>query len=118
VDGKQPRNERAAPDESSSLRQQQKQQHHIEGMPEDALSVMSRRAQPERLHIQHVRQPRQRMPIGFRSCSESPRHATRGQPLLNVPIRGDVVGIVVVDESILQRGVVEREGAEEKQTAR
>ena len=105
----------AAPHESGRLRQQKEQQHHVDGVPEDALGVMSSGPQSEQLHVQHVRKPRQRMPIGFRGRSESPRHAAVGQALLDVEVRGDIRGIVVVDESILQCRIIENQSAQEEQ---
>jgi len=77
--------------------------------------MMSRRPHPEQPHIEHVRNPSQRVPIGLRSRSKSPRQAARSKPPLDLQIRSHISGIVVVDESVFERRVVERQSAEEEQ---
>ena len=111
MDSKERGNDGASPHEPCRFRQQKEQQHHVDGVPEDALGVVTGGPHSKQLHVQHVRKPRQRMPIGFRRRSESPCQAGFGQALLDVEVRGDIGGIVVGDESILQRGVVESKSA-------
>src|SRR5215471_3773970 len=92
----------AAPGESRRLVQQQKKQEYIERVPENTLRVMSRRLEPEQRNVEHVRDPRDRMPIRFIGRSERPSQSGRRQSPLDVKIGSHIGGIVIVDEIVVQ----------------
>ena len=50
----------------------------------------------EELHVQHVREPGQGMPVGGVGGGEGPRDGLPAQPLLDVRVFGDI-DLVVVD---------------------
>ncbi len=52
----------------------------------------------EELTIEHVRQPRQRVPVRGVAGDESPHESSTSQSIANVRVVGDVVWIVVVEK--------------------
>src|ERR1700690_3570439 len=68
------------------------------------------------VHVQHVGNPRQGMPI----CSgiigaECPYDVWPGKSLQNLRIARDIVGIIVIDEAVPKRGCVKYPGADRQQ---
>src|SRR5271163_3859651 len=72
---------------------------------------MSRRVGPIELHIQHVRNPRQRMPVSGRIIgAEGPPKVRPGNSLQNMSVPRHVIWIVEIDKTILDRRGVENQG--------
>jgi len=71
----------------------------------------------EKLHVQHMREARDRKPIGSFGGGESPESAIRGNALPHVRIRGHVIRVVVVDERELARLRVDAKDGRQQQQA-
>ena len=98
VQAEQRRHHRAAPDETSQPPQPQEQQHRVGGMAHQIGGVMPAGAQPEQLHIQHMRKPRQRMPVAGMKMAERPDHARPRQPVQHLRILEDILRVVIIGE--------------------
>src|SRR5713101_9377376 len=68
----------------------------------------------KQLHVDHVRDPRQRMPIRLIHVRKGPLNAGPRQTAENVRIVRDVAGIVVIDERVSANLCVDREDQEKK----
>ena len=62
--------------------------------------VMAGRIELEKLAIQGVRKPGQRMPVGLIESCERPMHRVPVQPLLHVQVVRDVTRVIVIDEGM------------------
>ena len=78
-----------------------------------AAAVTSRRCpagiEPEQLHIEHVREPRQRVPVFAVDARERPG-TRRGHARADVRVLGDVLRVVDQDEFVPGQRAVGREG--------
>ena len=63
-------------------------------MQQQAAGVVAGRTQSKKLHVGHVRNPRQRMPIGHDRGAKRPGHVGGGDAGLQMAILRDVAGIV------------------------
>src|SRR5262249_12089260 len=87
----------------------QKQQHYVDAVQNDIGEMMSSRIQVKQLIVNSMRNPRQRMPVRGVECRERPADRAPVQSRLYVTICCDVHIVVVVHETILIDGLVERE---------
>ena len=78
------------------------EQKGIGGMEDKAYEMMPICPQPKQLHVQHVRKPRQRVPIGCLVGLEGPTHIPPGQSSPNVKVSCYVRRIVKVDEAVVK----------------
>jgi hypothetical protein len=78
---------------------------------------MPSRVRAEQLAVQHVRQPRQRVPLARPMDAERPHDAVSGEPAAHVGVQVDEVRIVVEDEVERGRWQVQREGRQEKSSS-
>ena len=78
-------------------------------------AVMASRFELKELAIQGVRKPGHGMPIGLIVAGESPLDRVPVEPGLNVDIFRDVGVVVVIDEWVMNRRVVERGGSDYQQ---
>jgi hypothetical protein len=78
--------------------QDEKEQDRIDPVKEDIDEMVGTRAWPEELAVEHVREPRQRMPIRHGSRRESPSNSLPRQAVLNDDVVPDIMGIIIVDE--------------------
>ena len=69
----------------------------------------------EKLDVQHVRQPGQREPVAGERMPERPSHAFRRDPGAHMDVRRDVIRVVVVDETEVQRLPVDRKNGRHQQ---
>src|ERR1035441_7659466 len=92
--GKERSHQGAAPKRARQALKQSEEQEGVGGVKEQAGDVMAEGLQPVKLAVQHVRQPRQRMPIRSVSARESPPHALPPQSRLHPWIVGEVIRIV------------------------
>src|ERR1700676_2338651 len=77
---------------------------------------MSRGVGPIELHIQHVRNPRQWMPVGGRIIgAEGPPKVRPCNSLQNMRVPRHIIWIVEIDKTILDRRGVESHGPRGKQ---
>src|SRR5271165_686071 len=79
--------------------------------------VMACRIQFEHLEIQFVRQPGHGMPVGLMEGCERPLYAVRVQSVPDVRIVRYVAVVVVVDEGVMDDGVIKREGHNREENA-
>src|SRR5262245_2906151 len=69
---------------------------------------MALRIQPIQVAVQHVRQPRQRMPIPGISSGESPDDTFSGESCLHIAVFHNVCMVVVGDEIVVSRLPIDR----------
>ena len=68
-------------------------------MQEQAGNVMAGRLQMVKLAVQHVRQPRQRVPVAGVQCRKRPLYALGRQPRLHSRIAADIIRIIQVNKT-------------------
>jgi hypothetical protein len=90
----------APPKQSGSRTNQEKEQDYVYHMKDQVRGVVARCMGTEKLHIGHVRNPRQRMPVGHYRGAEGPRHVVKRKALLDGVILSDVTVVVVIHESV------------------
>src|SRR5664280_3514412 len=78
-------------------------------------AVMASRFELKELAIQGVRKPGHGMPIGLIVAGESPLDRVPVESGLNVDIFRDVGVVVVIDEWVMRRRVVERDGGDDQE---
>ena len=100
------------PAEPVARSQHQEQQQHIHHVKQKVGVVMSGWVQLEKLVVQRVRKPRQRMPVRFVIGRERPGNGLPIQPRLDRSVLDDVSLIVVVDEGMAVHRVVDSNGPE------
>ena len=81
-------------------------------MQEQIHYVVAGGMQLEKLAIQGVRKPGQRMPVGLIKSCERPMHRVPVQPLLHVQVGRDVTRVIVIDKRMLVDGIVKRQGGD------
>ncbi len=82
----------------------QKHQDRINRVEQHARQVVTRRLQPIELAIQHVRQDRERMPVGRHRVAKGPAHAAPGQTTLHLRVPGDKGAVIETQEFVANRG--------------
>jgi hypothetical protein len=70
-------------------------------MEEEIHQMVPPRTHSEELHIQHVGEPRQGMPVTGMTCREGPLQTSHGQTGLYMRVIGDIHIIIVVDEVMI-----------------
>ena len=60
--------------------------------------MMPERVQPEKLTIQHVAQPGQRMPVALVECGKRPDNRIERYSCLHTRIAGHILEIIITDE--------------------
>jgi len=118
VQSKQRGHQRAAPDGAGQALPQAEQQEGVGQVQQHAREVMAPRLQPIKLAIEHVRKPRQRMPVAGMETLARPREVFQGQPGLNPRVAADVVRVVVIDEAELEDRPVNRGNRQRQQQAK
>jgi hypothetical protein len=76
----------------------EKEQDGIGKMEQEIGEMVPSRLQPKELHIHHVGNPGQGMPVCGMSGGECPLDALYGEAVLNVPVFCNVPGIIETDE--------------------
>src|SRR5256885_11361390 len=71
--------------------------------------MMSHRIQPEKLAIEHVGKPGERVPIRYIESCEGPSNTLQCQSSLNLGIECDVPIVVIVNKAISGCRVIERQ---------
>src|ERR1043165_9736870 len=94
------RRESARPELVCEAIQQQKEKDGVQGVEKKAHQVMTLRVQAKELHIEHVQEPCDRMPIrpNPMQIEKGPFYRVNRDTLLDIRIGGDVIGVIVVDE--------------------
>ena len=97
---KQRRHHKASPGISGRTLQHQEEQHRVNGVEEHVFVVMAGRIEAEHLDVEGVRHPGKRMPIGGIAMSDSPHGHAAAQPVFDVRIFGNVLGVINIDEGM------------------
>ena len=93
---------------------QEKEQDHIQCMQQNVGKVVTGGAQPKHLDVSHVREPSDRVPVGFGGSGKSPGYAGARETLLHLIVIRDVGRVVIADEAVSQRVCVQRERHQRK----
>ena len=117
MEGKEGGDEGAAPEGAGHSVEEQKEKERVGDVEAEAGEMMAGRAQAVELHIQHVGEPGQRVPVGRVAGGESPPEALECQPGLDMEVFRDVIGIVKGDEPAAENGPVGEQGDEAEQQA-
>ena len=107
----------AAPERARQALEQPEQQQAVDDVQQQTRDVVAAGPEPVNLAVQHVRQPRQRMPIAGVHTRERPLDASQRQASLDARVAADIVRVVKVDESLLCDGPVHAGGYEREQQA-
>ena len=108
VQREQGRHRGAGPAGRSHPQQGQEQQHAGGRVQGDVDGVVPPRPLgAEALADEHVREHRQRMPVGDGGAGKRLDEACSGEPVADVIVRGDELGVVVVDEVVAAGGPVD-----------
>src|ERR1700690_3000740 len=78
-------------------------------MEEQTVRMVAHRVQVEQLDVEHVGKPGKRMPVTGMKGREGPDEPLQRQPLADYHVRGDIIGVVVIDEPIMQHRPVNRD---------
>src|SRR5580658_7432769 len=97
------RHEGAPPKETRHSPQNQKKQDGRRRMEQDTGKMMSAGFQSIQLAIQHMRNPRHRMPVIGVKMSKGPDNPMNGQSLLDNGILIHVIIVIKIDESEIYR---------------
>jgi hypothetical protein len=97
-DGEDRRDEGAAPEAARHLPQEQKQEDGGCGVPQDVDQVMSARAKPEELAVEHVGKSGERNPVASLSVREGPASRLDGQTFFDGRVLINIRGIIVIHE--------------------
>jgi len=90
------RSARALP--CSEARQQREHERRAERVQQGVLQVRRGSARAEQAHVDHVREPGERVPIAGVEGGEGPGHAVEREPARDVRIAGDVLLVVEAQE--------------------
>ena len=82
----------------SQAREQEEKQDRVRDVEQQAGEVMPTRVKSEELGVQHVGEPRQRMPVARKAGLEGPGDALPAKPVHHAKVRADVGGIIVIDK--------------------
>src|SRR5439155_4946791 len=102
MQGEKPGDERAAPKRAGHLLQKQEQEERVSSMKDQAGEVVPPRLKSEKLHVQHVGNPGERVPIGRVTALHSPRDAFPLDSAKHLRVFGDVLRIVVIDKLVVE----------------
>src|ERR1051326_6306708 len=92
--------------------QKQKQQDAVGGVKQRVGEVMSSRVQPIDLHIDHVREPGERMPITGVGALKRPAQPGYAQTFLNDGILTDILRVIIIYEGVMEHWLVKSQGQE------
>ena len=98
---KQRRHKKTPPRRAGQGAQNQEDQQRVHRMEQEARQVMARSIRCEQLAVERVGEPGERMPIRRVRGRERPDHDFPIQAALHHRLGGDVVGVVVSDEIIV-----------------
>ena len=99
------------------MTKENEEQHNIGRMEQDIHIVITRRVQLEKLIVQSVREPGDRVPVGRVTAGECPGYGFPRQSAANVRIVGDVNVVVKIGESIVRCTVVDGQRGQKQQQA-
>src|SRR5436190_20867028 len=88
----------AAPKRTGHEFEREKKQQSVSGVQQHIRQVMRARFHPEELHVQHMRQPRERMPVAGVAAGKGPLHILPAQTILNLRVGRDVGRVVEMNE--------------------
>ena len=98
VKGKESRHKGAPPECSGHPVEDEKEQERIGKVEQEVGEMVPCRLQPEELDIYHVGDPGQGMPVAGMAGGACPKDPLHGKAVLDVPVAGDVLRIIVINE--------------------
>ncbi|MGD0521096.1 MAG: hypothetical protein ABSA48_07550 [Terracidiphilus sp.] len=101
---------RGTPDETRHIQEQKKKQNRIGGVQAQIGHMVTAGIFAIKLPVDHVGDPRQRVPVGRMEGCKCPLDALRGYPLLHVAVLHDIVVIVQRNEIVAPHAAVAKCG--------
>ena len=98
------------------LLQQPKQEQDISCMQQHVNHMVSAWIEPEELAVRHVRKPRHRVPVSCLQTAKGPTEVRKVQSGANMTVSGDVVGIVKVQEIVVDDWKIQQQCGRCKQS--
>src|SRR5579871_3119759 len=98
MNGKQSRYDSAGPESRRHFSQGQKQQYDRGSMEQDTCQMVAASMQSIELAVQHVRNPRERVPVARISVRERPLDPLRSKPFNHFGILVDVILVIEINE--------------------
>ncbi len=95
--------ESAAPKHSEHSPEDEEKRDRGPNVQEEIDKMRAARIDAEELAIEHVRNPRERLPTGEVSVSKSPDDSSRREPAVEMRISYDVGGPIEIDELVAKR---------------
>jgi len=71
-------------------------------MKEQVHEVVPTGTHPEKLHVKHVRKPRERVPVALVSAAEGPAEIVQGHAASNMRVVNDIKAVIELDETVVQ----------------
>ena len=115
MDGKERGNERRRAERARHARQRREQRQRAARVDDDVGPVVTGRVEAEQLAVQHVRDPRERMPVGGVAGRHRPADVLEADAAPHVAVLAHVVGVVVVHELVEPRRGVDGENGGHEQ---
>jgi len=112
------RDRRAPPRPARHTQQREKQQHGIRRVQQDVNEMLRAGTRAEQLPVEHVREPRERMPVRGVAAAERPRDAGRHDAAGQMRVVNHVLVVVVINVSVPRRGHVEQQRQDRKRDAK
>src|SRR6516225_6079119 len=110
-------NQRAPPGRARNAAQRNKQQHGIRSVKEKVYQVWSKRPGAEELHIEHVRKPRERVPIAGIKAAESPDDVGPREPGQHMGVFEHVLAVIVDNKAVMRDRPINHECENTEQSA-
>jgi len=100
VKGEEKGNGCTGPERSAQPPEEQQQEDPVCSVQGHVHQVMPGRIEPEELHIEHVGEPGERVPVGCMGGGHGPGDPLEGHPLDDVLVVVDILVIVEIDEVV------------------
>jgi hypothetical protein len=109
MQGEQCHNKRALPERPGHSIENKKQQQRARRVKHHVCQMVRPGVHAEKLHVQHVRKPRQGMPVAGVSRGKGPNYVSTRQTTSYVRVLADVVGIVIAHKVVAEHLCVDNE---------
>ena len=98
--------ERAPEERARHPQEQAEEEERVDDVKHRARQMVRAGVEAEELDVEHVREPRQGMPVPGVSGGQRPRYGSSVQPARHCGVLADVLGVVEVHELVVPRGRV------------
>ena len=100
---------RAAPEGSRHTREDHEEKQRVRDVKQEVDLMVRARLRTEQLHVQHMREPGERVPVTDAGRSERPTCVIEAESREHTIVLDDVGPIVESDESVLRNGCVDHD---------